>query len=56
MSSEPFDADGLRKAIIHLLEDPDEARDRAEAGYRQIGLHHDFDRAIEGLAGLLGSL
>ena len=53
---EPLDADGLRGAITRLLENPDEARDRAETGYRQVGLHHDFDRASEELAGLLGSL
>jgi glycosyltransferase involved in cell wall biosynthesis len=53
---EPFDADGLRQAIVHLLEDPDEAQDRAESGYRRIASRHDFDRSFEGLVRLMESL
>ena len=53
---EPSDAEGLRAAIVRLLEDPDEARARAEAGYRRIAQRHGFDRSIDGLARIIGSL
>ncbi len=53
---EPCDPAGLRKAILGLLERPDEAAERAELGHRRIAASHDFDRSLEGLARLMESL
>jgi glycosyltransferase involved in cell wall biosynthesis len=53
---EPCEPAALRRAILGLLERPDEARDRAEAGYRRIARGHDFDRSFEGLVRLMESL
>lgn len=53
---EPGDPAALRRAIVGLLERPDEAEERAERGYRRSAERHRFDDAVDHLAGILSSL
>ena len=50
---EPFDSDGLRQAIVRVLENPDTLRDQAELGFRLGSERYDFDRAVDRLGTLL---
>jgi glycosyltransferase involved in cell wall biosynthesis len=50
---EPSDADGMRRAIVRLLEHPEEAREQAERGFQLASHRYDFDRAVDRLAELL---
>ena len=53
---EPLDIDGMRRAIVRLLERPEEARDQAERGFQLASRRYDFDGAVDRLVGLLQAL
>ena len=53
---EPFDGDGMRQAIVRLLERPKEAQDQADRGFQLASQRYDFDRAVDRLVGLLQAL
>ena len=53
---EPFDSNGLRQAIIQLLEHPEKTQDQAELGFRLGSERYDFDQAVDRLAGLIQAL
>jgi glycosyltransferase involved in cell wall biosynthesis len=49
----PLDSNGLRQAIVQLLEHPEKSRDQADLGFRLGSQRYDFDRAINRLELLL---
>ncbi|MGC8640247.1 MAG: glycosyltransferase family 4 protein [Isosphaeraceae bacterium] len=53
---EPLDGQGMRQAIVRLLDHPDEAREQAERGFQFASERYDFDRAVDGLIELLKAL
>ncbi len=53
---EPFDSQGMRQAIIRLLEHPEEAREQAERGFQLASTRYDFDQAVDRLVGILEAL
>jgi glycosyltransferase involved in cell wall biosynthesis len=53
---EPFDSDGMRRAIVRLLEHPEEAREQADRGFQLASQRYDFDRDIDRRAELLQAL
>jgi glycosyltransferase involved in cell wall biosynthesis len=53
---EPFDKDGLRQAIVRLLEHPDEAREQARRGFELASKRYDFDQAVKQLFAILQAL
>ncbi len=53
---EPFDIDGMRQAIVRLLEQPEQAREQAERGFMLASQRYDFDRAVDRLVGILHAL
>jgi glycosyltransferase involved in cell wall biosynthesis len=50
---EPFDSDGMRGAIIRLLEHPEDARRQADCGFQVASHRYNFERAVDRLAELL---
>jgi glycosyltransferase involved in cell wall biosynthesis len=53
---EPFDSNGLRQAIIQLLEHPEKTQNQAELGFRLGSERYDFDQAVDRQAGLIKAL
>ena len=53
---EPCDGDGMRQAIVRLLEHPDEAREQGERGYHLATRRYAFDQAVDHLEKLLRAL
>jgi glycosyltransferase involved in cell wall biosynthesis len=53
---EPEDLNGLRQAIIHLLDNPNEAQAQAKRGYELVSQHHNSEDFVENLAKLLQSV
>lgn len=53
---EPFDAAGLRRAILHLLEHPSEAEAQARSGFELACRKYDFDKSVEHLGQWLKAL
>jgi glycosyltransferase involved in cell wall biosynthesis len=53
---EPYDSDGMRRAIARLLGRPEEARDQAERGYQLASKRYAFEQAVDRLERLLRAL
>jgi glycosyltransferase involved in cell wall biosynthesis len=53
---EPFDAAGLRRAIVRLLEDPAAAAEQARRGFELARRRYDLDPYVERLAARLRAL
>ena len=56
MTVKPGDARGLRSAILHLLNNPEEAKFRADKAYRIIQEVHDLESQVESLAKFIQTL
>ncbi len=56
MTIQPGDAKGLQKAILHLLDNPEEAKSRAERAYKIIQEKHDMASQVEMLAKFIHTL
>jgi glycosyltransferase involved in cell wall biosynthesis len=50
---EPGDSNGMRQAIVRLLEHPNEAQDQGERGYEIASRRYAFDQAVDRLEVLL---
>jgi glycosyltransferase involved in cell wall biosynthesis len=53
---EPNDSQEMRRAIVQLLDHPDEAGLQAERGFQLASQRYDFDRAVDHLYGILQAL
>ncbi|MBE9047781.1 glycosyltransferase family 4 protein [Pleurocapsales cyanobacterium LEGE 10410] len=56
MTVEPGDHVGLQKAILHLLNNPQEAEERAQRAYQLVRERHNLDKFAENVAQLIESL
>lgn len=54
--AEPFDARGLRRAIVELLEHPADAEDQADRGFELARRRYDLDAYVDRLADRLRAL
>lgn len=53
---DPFDHEGIRRTVLHLLEHPREASEMAGHGYQYASVHYDFDRAVDRLDRVIRSV
>lgn len=56
MTVKPGDAEGLREAILHLLNNPEEAKLRAERAYKILQERHNLESQVKTLAKFIQTL
>ena len=56
MTIEPGDVIGLQKAILYLLEHPEEAKQRAERAYQLVRQRHNLEQQVDVLAQFIRTL